>query len=218
MISNSWGPADAPASISGPLQVRDEGIWPVPCLHKLPFPSTSTGSRWHKPQQYDLSCLRSEVAEHPGHLYAYPRHGFWSSVGIIWDNTTQAKAWSLGGALVLGKNVSLYIWPHLILLQEPGANFPALLQRVSVFIMSGMHPVWVVLIECPIVTISLHWILNINMKNQKRQPDCEKSPKFIFAMLLNPFLIKIIHHLSITSNTGCLSICESLLEIGTNLK
>ena len=38
MISNSWGPADAPASISVPLQVRDEGIWLEPSLHTFLFP------------------------------------------------------------------------------------------------------------------------------------------------------------------------------------
>lgn len=42
-------------------------------------------------------------------------------------------------------------------------------------------------------------------------------PKFILAVLLNPFLIKIIHHLSITSHAGRLSTCGSVLEIGTNL-
>ena len=58
-------------------------------------------------------------------------------------------------------------------------HFPEWLEKMSIFIMGGMNLLWRSLIECPIVTISLHWILNINMQNQKRQPDCEKSPKFI---------------------------------------
>lgn len=98
-------------------------------------------------------------------------------------------------------------------------RFPGWRQRTSILIMVGvMSLLGRSLMECPVVTISLHWILNRNMKNQKRQPDCEKSPKFIFAVLLNPFLIKIIHHLSIASNTGWLSICESVSEICISLK
>lgn len=72
--------------------------------------------------------------------------------------------------------------------------------------------------ECPRVVISLHWMLYMNTKNQKGQPDYEKSPKFTSAVLLNPLVIKIIHHLSIVSNTGRLPICEYVLEICTNFK
>lgn len=209
-------------SLKCPLQVRSQGVCAEPhlrlaCTH---FHSQCSWLRpWSRlsPWQSSLSCLKSEVARPPCYLFLLPRH-FWSLVDITWGDTTCDKSWSLGGPLVPEQEVTAYVCLHLILLQESRANFSALLQRVSIFIVSGMHPVWVILIECPIVTISLHWILNINMKNQKRQPDCEKSPKFIFAILLNPFLIKIIHHLSITSNTGCLSICESILKIGINLK